>query len=115
MSGANVSGELWQFWALAVAAKASLVLAGALLVTHVMRRRPAAERHLVWVVAVAAVLALPLLTLVLPATRVALPDWIPLPAPVASVPTPAAEVRVVVVGPATRGGVWPAPPGVAAS
>src|SRR5688572_28036900 len=98
MSGTNVSGELTRFWALAVAAKACLVLAGALFVTRFMRRRPAAERHLVWVVAVAAALALPLLTLVLPAIRVALPDWIPLRAAVAPVPTtPGAEATVVIV------------------
>src|SRR5688572_26664798 len=114
MSGANVSGELWQFWALAVAAKVCLVLAGAVLVTRFMRRRPAAEGHLVWVVGVAAVRALPLLTLVLPATRVALPGWVPLPQSGAPAPTPAAEVIVIVEAPATRSGVWPTPPGVAA-
>jgi beta-lactamase regulating signal transducer with metallopeptidase domain len=46
---------------LLVLAKATLVLAGGLLLTAALRRAPADARHLVWLVTVAALLALPVL------------------------------------------------------
>lgn len=52
-----------------VAVKSSAVLAAAWLAAWLLRRRPAALRHLVWSAAAASVLALPLLSLVLPAVR----------------------------------------------
>jgi len=69
------------------ALKATVVLLGALAATRLMRRRTAAARHLVWVVALAAVLALPVLAAVLPAWRA-----VPVPAflhsaPIASAPS----------------------------
>ena len=52
-----------------LALKTSAVLAAAWLATWLLRQRSAALRHLVWTAAVAAVLALPLLSLILPAVR----------------------------------------------
>jgi TonB family protein len=51
------------------ALKSSAVLAMAWLAAWLLRKRPAALRHLVWTAAAASVLALPLLSLVLPAVR----------------------------------------------
>ncbi|MBV9110544.1 MAG: M56 family metallopeptidase, partial [Gemmatimonadetes bacterium] len=65
------------FAALADAAlKGTVILLAALAATRLMRRRSAASRHLVWVVALASMLALPLVTRALPAWRV-----VPIPAP----------------------------------
>ena len=58
------------------AVKGTVILAAALAATRLMRRRPAAARHLVWMVALASMLALPLATRLLPAWRV-----VPVPAP----------------------------------
>ena len=63
---ARLSFDAWQMWALSLTAKACVVMALAMLATYLMRRRPSAERHLVWVVAVVAVLTLPLSTWLLP-------------------------------------------------
>lgn len=52
-----------------VAVKTSAVLAIAWLAARLLRNRPAALRHLVWMAAAASVLALPLLSLILPAVR----------------------------------------------
>jgi TonB family protein len=52
-----------------VALKSSAVLALAWLAAWLLRNRPAAVRHLVWTAAAASVLALPLLSLILPAVR----------------------------------------------
>jgi TonB family protein len=57
------------FWA-GVSVKSTLVLVVAWLITFVLRRRSAAMRHLVWTAGAAAVLALPFLSLWLPALRV---------------------------------------------
>ena len=75
---AKLSFDAWQLWALSLTAKACVVMALAMLATYLMRRRPSAERHLVWVVAVAAVLTLPLSTWLLPSVRVSLsmPSWL---------------------------------------
>jgi TonB family protein len=55
---------------LAYALKSTLILAVAALASLLLRRRSAAARHLVWTAAAAALLALPLLTRMLPALRV---------------------------------------------
>ncbi|MGH9722493.1 MAG: M56 family metallopeptidase [Bryobacteraceae bacterium] len=51
--------------------KATVVLAGACAIGAAMRRGPASARHLVWVAAMAGVLLLPLLSRVVPKTRLA--------------------------------------------
>jgi beta-lactamase regulating signal transducer with metallopeptidase domain len=67
----------WLLFALLLSAKAMLVLAAALGLTHLMRDRSAAERHLVWVVASACVLALPVLSLAGPSWHVGVPlSWV---------------------------------------
>jgi beta-lactamase regulating signal transducer with metallopeptidase domain len=66
----------WLLFALFLSAKALLVLAAALWLTHLMRDRSAAERHVVWVVASACVLSLPVLSLAGPSWRVAVPSWV---------------------------------------
>jgi len=58
------------------ALRGSVILVAALAATRLMKGRSAAARHLVWVVALASMLALPLLSRVLPAWRV-----VPVPAP----------------------------------
>lgn len=78
------------------ALKGSLVLLAALAATRLMKRRSAAARHLVWVVALASMLALPLVSRALPAWRV-----VPVPAPLApaagfvAAPEPAAPPAAV--------------------
>ena len=57
---------------LIAAAKASVLLAAAFIVTMCMRRASAASRHLVWLAAFAGVVALPVVSVVLPAMRVPL-------------------------------------------
>lgn len=63
----------WLLFALMLSAKALLVLAAALGLTRLMRDRSAAERHLVWVVASACVLMLPVLSLTGPTRAIAVP------------------------------------------
>jgi TonB family protein len=55
---------------LGAALKSTFVLAAAWIVAFALRRRSAAARHLVWTAAAAALLALPLLSVSLPALRV---------------------------------------------
>jgi beta-lactamase regulating signal transducer with metallopeptidase domain len=77
---------------LQVAVKAALVLALAWAITLTMRRGSAAARHLVWAVALAATLALPVVRLVIPSWTVAVPEsaWSAAAAPaVVPVLTPA--------------------------
>jgi len=52
------------------ALKSTLVLGVAFLLSTLLRRRSAAARHIVWTASAAALLALPVLSLVLPAVRV---------------------------------------------
>jgi len=56
------------------AVKSVPVLAGAWLASAALRRRSAAARRLVWIVALAAIVALPFLSAALPAVRVPLPE-----------------------------------------
>jgi len=56
------------------AAKSVIVILAAWCVVSLMRKRSAATRHLVWALALCALLALPVLTAALPAWRV-LPQW----------------------------------------
>ena len=56
------------------AAKVSLLLALAFVVAAILRRAPASARHLVWLVALACALALPVCAGLLPGWR-ALPEW----------------------------------------
>lgn len=53
--------------------KASLLLSATLLVARLLRRAPAVSRHRLWTLAFAAVLALPVLPMVLPAIHVPVP------------------------------------------
>jgi beta-lactamase regulating signal transducer with metallopeptidase domain len=78
MFGWNVSA--WYSIFAGVAAKSTVVLALAWLVAAVLRKRSAAARHLVWTGALVAVLALPLLSVSLPALRMrAAALWTPQP------------------------------------
>ena len=60
----------WGMLVLLLAAKATLLLAAALLVTRLMSRRSAAARHLVWLVTLGALLAMPVLTSWAPVSNV---------------------------------------------
>ena len=90
-------------FALFLSAKVLVVLGAALFVTRLMRRRSSAERHLVWVVASACVLALPVLSLAGPSWRVGIPSaWLsafeetPAPVPVEIRPVPVRAVEIIV-------------------
>ncbi len=90
MPGWNESA--WFTFALGVAFKSTLVLGVAWLLASALHRRSAAARHLVWTAAAAAVLALPWLTLALPALAVGGPGnvldsgaWLVQTAPAADV------------------------------
>jgi TonB family protein len=65
----NWTASAWPILASA-ALKSSLVLGAAWLITYLLRGRSAAARHMVWTASAAALVALPLLTVVLPALRV---------------------------------------------
>jgi beta-lactamase regulating signal transducer with metallopeptidase domain len=72
----------------ALALKTTLVLAAGFAATALLRRASAAARHLVWTVTLAAVLALPVLSLLVPAWRLPVLPAAPVAAaaPVASLP-----------------------------
>jgi beta-lactamase regulating signal transducer with metallopeptidase domain len=74
---------------MAVAWKAAVLLALAAAVTRLMTRRTAAERHAVWLVAVACVLALPLVTVATPSWTVRVPVRASVPAAGDAVSPPA--------------------------
>jgi TonB family protein len=63
------SSSEWFSLLLGIALKSTVVLGVAWCISLVLRRRSAAARHLVWTAATAAVLALPLLSIALPAFR----------------------------------------------
>jgi beta-lactamase regulating signal transducer with metallopeptidase domain len=79
--------DAWLSFALSLAVKVTLVLGAALVVTRLMRRRAAAERHLVWVIAAACVLAVPLFAVLTP-VPVRAPAWIAPTPPAQPVVTP---------------------------
>ncbi|HEY2012531.1 MAG TPA: hypothetical protein VGH38_03470, partial [Bryobacteraceae bacterium] len=60
----------WFAAIMAAALKSTLLLAVAWFITFLFRRRSAATRHLIWTAAAAAVLALPFLSISLPALPV---------------------------------------------
>jgi beta-lactamase regulating signal transducer with metallopeptidase domain/predicted nucleic acid-binding Zn-ribbon protein len=63
----------WTSFAGLLTLQATLLLATAWLAARALRRRPAAERHLVWAVAVAGVIVLPVFSTALPSWQLALP------------------------------------------
>src|SRR4051812_27190313 len=65
----NWTVSAWPILASA-ALKSTLVLSAAWLIAYLLRGRSAAARHMVWTSAAAALIALPLLSLTLPAVRV---------------------------------------------
>ena len=83
------------------ALRGALVLLVALMITHLMRRRTAAARHLVWVGAITIQLLLPLFALWGPRWRVALPDPVAnvMPVDLHEAPTSTPDVVNVDVGP----------------
>ena len=68
--------------------KASVLLAATLGAASLLRRAPAAARHRLWTVAFAAMLALPLLAIALPALYVPMPSCCATPAAPSIVPAP---------------------------
>lgn len=66
----ELNAAVWFGWWSGVALKSALVLGVAWMGAQLLRRRSAAARHLIWTAAAAAVLALPLLTLSVPAVGV---------------------------------------------
>ena len=99
----------WYEMFLGAALKGTIVLGAAWLLSWAIRKRSAAARHLVWTAAAAALLALPLLSVSLPALRLPTDTILPLAPSLtfqstsqasANVPAPAA-VRLSPAGPAT--------------
>jgi beta-lactamase regulating signal transducer with metallopeptidase domain/predicted nucleic acid-binding Zn-ribbon protein len=68
--------------------KVSVLLATVLFAARVLRRAPAARRHGIWSMAFSALLALPLLAVVLPALRVPIASWPSTDATVGNAPLP---------------------------
>lgn len=103
---------------LEVLLKATVVLATAGLLNVVLRRASATTRHLVWSLALAALLVLPLLTLLLPAWRVpVLParQLTPQPKVVSTIVAEAEDEEPVLALPATISVAVPLPVEVAAT
>lgn len=92
---------------LATALKAMLVLLLAVGVTAALRRASAAQRHLVWALALLGILVLPVLALVVPGWRVGLPPTQPPLIVVAPAP-PASLAELSLRGPATAASLLPA-------
>src|ERR1019366_2770368 len=67
----NWTASAWPILASA-ALKSTLVLGAAWLIAYLLRGRSAAARHMVWTASAAALVALPLLSVALPALRVRL-------------------------------------------
>src|SRR2546421_9572712 len=66
------NGSAWFSILMSAALKSTIVLGAAWMAAFLLRGRSAAARHLVWTAAAAAVLALPFLSISLPALRVPL-------------------------------------------
>ncbi|HJQ24388.1 MAG TPA: M56 family metallopeptidase [Blastocatellia bacterium] len=90
--GALIEEGGWPALLLALAAKSVLILGLAAVVAFALRRAAAASRHLVWSLALVGVLALPLLTLALPAWQ-----WSVLPDGLLSSASPAASPTAAVI------------------
>src|SRR5215472_1077420 len=60
-----------------LAVKSSALLAAAWLAAFALRRQSAAARHMVWMAAFAALLALPVLSIAIPALELPAPAWLP--------------------------------------
>jgi len=100
-------------FALAVTLKASLLVALGFVAAAVLRDRSAAQRHLVWSVALAAAAAMPLLQLALPSIEVAIlpaPATAPAPVAVASPAAPVVEVQTAPPSTAAPAAAAPALP-----
>src|ERR1035438_246663 len=65
-----ISESAWSAMFLGAALKSIAVLCAAWLIALALRKRSAASRHIVWTAAAAALVALPLLSISLPALRV---------------------------------------------
>src|SRR5215831_5146732 len=76
------------------AVKGAAILAAAACAAIILRRDSAATRHLVWLLAIVALLAAPLLSAVLPQWRV-LPEWTAITPVTISTPTDATPVVTV--------------------
>lgn len=90
--GAIRGGELtWLFGLLIdTALKGTLLIAAAAIASQILKNRSAAARHAAWTAAVVGHLALPVLTLLVPAWRIPLfpaPPWVQTTAPTAPSPT----------------------------
>src|ERR1035437_2641322 len=92
----NWTASAWPILASA-ALKSTLVLGAAWLITYLLRGRSAAARHMVWTASAAALLALPLLSVGLPALRVRIANAV-LPA------DPGIVFRATAASAATAGG-----------
>jgi TonB family protein len=113
------SESTWFAFAMGAALKSTSVLAAGWAIAFLLRRRSAAARHLVWTAAAAAVLALPFLSVSLPAVRIPVvgvmapfdPTVLFRASSVAGGPAAAAGVPAVRSGasavPAKRGLDWP--------
>src|SRR5271166_3234352 len=64
----------WYSIFMSTAFKSTIVLSLAWLLVLLLRKRSAATRHLVWTAAASGVLALPLLSVILPALRIPAPS-----------------------------------------
>jgi beta-lactamase regulating signal transducer with metallopeptidase domain len=103
----------WMVMLVDGAVKGFLVLAIAAIVATMLRYRSSAVRHLVWTLGVLAMLAMPLVSWLVPSVRVPVPlEWAPAVAPMATVherghATTVIEVAPIVtsieVGPSTHG------------
>ena len=112
---AFIEGNGWPALLLALAVKSVFMLGLATLIAFALRRAAAASRHLVWSLAIVGLLALPLLSLALPAWQ-----WSVLPDGLLALASPAASqaarliekpaARADVVSPAMRRGAGEATP-----
>jgi beta-lactamase regulating signal transducer with metallopeptidase domain len=114
-AAAHFLGETsWLPFLAELGAKATLVLLLTALASALLWRSSAATRHMVWCMGVAGVLALPVISALVPAWRVpVLPAPVSLAAPTAAAPAPAAVVENQPASPALPSVQSPALTGVA--